>query len=93
MKIGKMGFVLLISIFSFLFYGFTYYDAPPNSLMDSTANPKVKTTEGKRIGAHSLARSTLGVERACRSFGMGTRLSDKQVNYSHEPPQIKQQGG
>jgi len=25
-------------------------DAPPNSLIDSTANPKVKTMEGEGIG-------------------------------------------
>jgi hypothetical protein len=30
--------------------------------MDSTASPKV-TTEGKGVRAHSLARSTSGVER------------------------------
>jgi hypothetical protein len=37
-------------------------DAPPNSLMDSTMNPKVKTTEGKIVGVHSLARSTSRLE-------------------------------
>jgi hypothetical protein len=37
-------------------------DTPPNSLMDSTASPKVKTTKVEGIGAHSLARSTLGVK-------------------------------
>jgi len=26
-------------------------------------------------------------------LGMGTRMSDKQVNYSHRPVQIKQQVG
>jgi len=30
--------------------------------MDSIRNPKVKTTEGKGVGARSLTRSTLGVE-------------------------------
>jgi hypothetical protein len=29
--------------------------------------------------------------RACQSSGMGTRMSDKQVNYSYEPTQTKQQ--
>jgi len=38
------------------------HDAPPSSLMDSTANLKVKTTKGEGVGAHSLTRSTLGVE-------------------------------
>jgi hypothetical protein len=36
-------------------------DTPPSSLMDSTVSPKVKTTEG-RVGAHSVALSTLKVE-------------------------------
>jgi hypothetical protein len=31
-------------------------------LMDSTTSPKVKTTKGKKVGACSLARNTLGVE-------------------------------
>jgi len=30
-------------------------DAPLNSFMDSTANPKVKTTKGEGVGACSLA--------------------------------------
>jgi len=30
--------------------------------MDLTTSPKVKTTEGKRVVAHSLACNTLGVE-------------------------------
>jgi hypothetical protein len=37
-------------------------DAPPNSWMDSTSSPKVKTTKRKGVGAHSLVHSTLGVE-------------------------------
>jgi hypothetical protein len=31
--------------------------------------------------------------RACWSFGIGTRKSDEQVNYSHELAQTKQQIG
>jgi len=38
------------------------YDAPPSSLMDSTMNPKVKTTKGKGVKTHFLACNTLGVE-------------------------------
>jgi hypothetical protein len=38
------------------------YDTPPSSLMDSTASPKKKTTEGKGVGVRSLVRSTLRVE-------------------------------
>jgi hypothetical protein len=44
-------------------------DAPLNSLMDSTANPKVKTTKGERIGTHSPTRNTLGVEVCVRAPG------------------------
>jgi hypothetical protein len=37
-------------------------DTPPNSLNGLIASPKVKTTEGKGVGACSLAHSTSGVE-------------------------------
>ncbi len=37
-------------------------DAPPSSLMDSTASPKVKTTEGKGIRICFLICNTLRVE-------------------------------
>ncbi len=37
-------------------------DAPPSSLMDSTVSLKVKTTEGKGVGARSLVHNTSGVE-------------------------------
>jgi len=57
-------------------------DAPPNSLKDLNASPKMKTTE-EGVRVHSFARNTLGVRRMCWSFGMGTRLNDKQVNYSY----------
>jgi hypothetical protein len=42
--------------------GHNIIDALPSSLMDSTMNPRVKTTEGEGIGARSLARNTLEVE-------------------------------
>jgi len=38
------------------------FDAPPNSLMDSTVSPNVKITEGKRVGVHFLARNVSRVE-------------------------------
>jgi hypothetical protein len=57
--------------------------APPNFLKDSNASPKVKTMEEKGIGVRSLDCSTLGVKGACWNSKMGTRMSDKQVNYSH----------
>jgi hypothetical protein len=44
-------------------------DAPPNSSMDSTVSPKMKTTERKRIGVHFLACSTLGVEGHAAALG------------------------
>jgi hypothetical protein len=50
-----------------------YRDAPPNSWIDSTANPKVKTMEGQRIGARSLARNTSGVEGRARAPRWGLR--------------------
>jgi hypothetical protein len=48
---------------------YTYHDAPPSSLMDTITSPKVKTTEGERIGAHSLARSTSGVKGRAGALG------------------------
>jgi len=63
-------------------------DAPPSSLMDSTASPKVMTTK-RGVGARSLVRNILGVEKACWSFKMGTRKIDKQVNYLHGPAETK----
>ncbi len=36
--------------------------APPSSLMDSIASSKVKTIEGKGVGAHSLACNISGVK-------------------------------
>ncbi len=48
----------------------------------------MKTTEGKRVRAHSLTRNTLGV--TCWSSRMGTKKIDKQFNYSHRSTQTKQ---
>jgi hypothetical protein len=42
---------------------------------------RVKTSNGWRVGAHSLACNTLG-KGACWNSRMGSRKSDKQVNYS-----------
>jgi hypothetical protein len=50
---------------------FNIFDAPLDSLMDSTMNPKMKIVEGKRIGARSLARNTLGVEGHVGVLGWG----------------------
>jgi len=45
------------------------FDAPPSSLMDSTTSPKVKTPEGERVGARSLACSISGVEGCVGTLG------------------------
>jgi hypothetical protein len=44
-------------------------DAPPNSLMNSTASPKVKTAKVKGIRARSMAHNTLGVKGCARTPG------------------------
>jgi hypothetical protein len=44
-------------------------DAPPSSMMDSTASPKVKIAEGEGIGVHSFARNTLKEERHVGASG------------------------
>jgi hypothetical protein len=55
-------------------------DAHQSSLMDSIAGPKMKTTQGKGVGAHSLACSTLGVEGCVGApwWGLG-RLTSKLI--------------
>ncbi len=45
-------------------------DAPPHSLKDSNASPKMKTTE-KKVRVRSLTRSILGVEGCARALGWG----------------------
>jgi len=49
-------------------------DTPPSSLMDSIVSPKVKTTEGKGVGAQSLTCNISGVEGHA---GALTRKNDK----------------
>jgi len=65
----------------------------PNSLKYLNASPKVKTMKEERIGRRSLTRNTSGVRGVCWSSGMGTKMSDKWVNYSYQFAQIKQQVG
>jgi len=43
-------------------------DAPPNSLMDSTTSPKVKTTEGEELGRTPCLQH-FGVEGHARALG------------------------
>jgi len=54
-----------------------FIDAPPNSLKDSNANPKVKIMEEKRVRVRSLIRNTSKVRGACWSSMMGTRMTEK----------------
>ncbi len=63
-------------------------DAPLDSLMDSTGNPKVKTSEGEGVGVRSLVRNTLGVEGHARALGWGLgRVMSKSITHMdlHKP--------
>ncbi len=62
----------------------TTIDAPLDSLMDSTASPKVKTTKGEGIEVHSLARNTLGVEGRVGAsvWGLG-RMTSKSITHTN----------
>ncbi len=51
------------------FVALTCSDTPPDSLMDLTSSPKVKTTEGEKIGARSLARNTSRVQGRVGTLG------------------------
>jgi hypothetical protein len=68
--------------------GMALPDAPLSSLMDSTSNPKVKTTKGEEIRARSLVRSTLGVEGrvGAQRCGLG-RLKSNSITHTnlHKP--------
>ncbi len=52
----------------------------------------MKITEDQEVGAHSLVRSTLGVEGLVGPLGWGL-IKVTNINYSHEPTQTKQQVG
>jgi hypothetical protein len=74
---------LLFSYF-FLLTG----DVPPSSLMDSTASPKVKTTKGEGLGAHSLDHNISEVEGRARASRWGLRkLTSKSITHMdlHKP--------
>ncbi len=47
----------------------------------------------ERVGLCFLACSTSRVRKACQSFGMRTKMSDKWVNYSYGLARTKQQVG
>jgi hypothetical protein len=62
----------------------------PHSLKDSNVSPKVKAVRKKGIGVRSL---TCSISKVKGHAGMGTRMNDKKVNYSHGLTQTKQQVG
>ncbi len=66
-------------------------EASPKSLKDSNVSPKMKIMKGVEVCflIHSISK----VRNACWSSEMGTKMSDKWVNYSHGPTQNKQQVG
>jgi hypothetical protein len=56
--------------------------------MDSTLSPKVKTLEGKGVGAHSLVRNTSKVKGHVGALGQGIgRLLNKTITHTdlHKP--------
>jgi hypothetical protein len=61
--------------------------------MDSTVNPKGENNRRTRSWGTLLGSKHFQGRGACWSSRMGTRKSDKQVNYSHGPAQTKQQVG
>ncbi len=64
------------------------HDTPPSFLMDSTVSPKMKTTEGKGAGAHSLTHNTSRVEGCVGAPGWGLgRLISKSITHTdlHKP--------
>jgi hypothetical protein len=54
-----------------------------------------KSENNRRIRSWGMLPGSqhFGGRMACWNFGMGTKKSDKQVNYSHWPAQTKQQVG
>jgi hypothetical protein len=63
-------------------------DAPLDFLMDSIANRKVKTTEGKGVGVRSLACNIFGLEGHARALGWGLgRMTSKSITHTdlHKP--------
>ncbi len=56
-------------------------NAPPNSWIDSTASPKVKTMKGQGVEACSLARNTSKVNGRAGAlrWGLGQMTSDSII--------------
>jgi hypothetical protein len=66
-------------------------NAHPHSSKDSNASLKEKKNGRGKNWSMFLNSKHFGVRRACWSFGMRTRTSNKQVNYKQKPAQTKQQ--
>jgi hypothetical protein len=63
-------------------------DAPPNSWIDSTTSPKVKTSEKQGVGAYSLGHNTLRVEGHAGALGWGLgRVTSRSIIHMalHKP--------
>ncbi len=52
-------------------------DAPPNPLMDSIMNPKVKIAERSKSWGTFLGSHHFEGKRVCWSSGMGIKMNDK----------------
>ncbi len=50
-----------------LYMTFIHCDTPPNSLMDSTTSPNVKTAKGKGVEVRSLVCNIWGIEKHARA--------------------------
>jgi hypothetical protein len=66
-------------------------EAPSNSWIDSTISPKVKTTEGQGVGAHSLAHSISGVEGhvGVPGWGLGRVTNGSIIHMALHKPNNK----
>ncbi len=64
-----------------------------NSLMDSITNPTGENNRRIRSWGTLFGSRHLRGKGACWSSEMGTRESDKKINYSHKLAQTKQQVG
>jgi hypothetical protein len=78
-----MTMLFFMLVYNFKIYiSSTPFDTPPNSLMDSIASRKVKTTKRKRVGVRSLTYSTLGVEGRVGVLGWGLRrLTNNSITH------------
>ncbi len=60
------------------------FDAPPNSLMDPTMSPKMKTAGGEGVEARSLVHDISGVEGCARALGWGLgRLTNNLIIHTN----------